>query len=368
LTTSRPLSLRALNRATLRRQLLLRREKIKVVAAVERVAGLQAQVPRPPFIGLWSRLDGFQREHLVGAIDRREIVRGTLMRATIHLVSRNDFIEWRPTIQPVLTRLMRSVLGKALDRFDLEQIVAAARTRFDSEACTFAELRQHMTEEFPGVNDRAMALIVRMLLPLIQTPQAGHPWAYHAAADFAVARSWLGEEVPATGQPERLALRYLAAFGPATGQDFQMWSGLPGGRAVFEQLRPKLRVLRDEAGRELFDLPRAPVADADEDAAVRFLPEYDNLLLAHADRSRIVHAVHRKRLFTRNLLIPAAFLVDGFVAGLWNIEIRTKAQKRHVRLLLKPFGKLERRTKTALQEEGDRLLRFIEPDAETYAV
>jgi hypothetical protein len=356
---SKPLSLRALNRATLARQLLLRREKLKVVAAVERLAGMQAQIPRPPFIGLWSRVEGFRRGDLVRAIERREIVRGTLMRGTIHLVSRKDFIEWRPAIQPVLTRVMTSVLGKVLDRFDLERILAVARTRFDRDACTFAELRTHLSEEFPGLNSRAMGLIVRMLLPLVQTPQAGQPWAYHAAADFAVARSWLGEDVPTTGEPERLA---------ATAQDFQIWSGLPGGRAVVDALRPKLRLVRDDKGRDLLDLPKAPLVDGDEDVPVRFLPEYDNLLLAHADRSRMVHDDHRKQLFTRNLLIPPSFLVDGFVAGLWTVESKLAARKRHVRLILKPFAKLNRRTRAELEEEGERLMRFIEPDAETYAL
>src|SRR5262245_20920377 len=283
MNASRPLSLRTLNRTTLARQLLLGREKVRVATAVQRVAGLQAQIPRPPFIGLWSRVDGFQRADLVRAIDRRDIVRGTLMRGTIHLVSRQDFIDWRPVIQPVLTRVMMSVLGKVIAQFDLDRIVDAARARFDSDACTFAELRRHLSEEFPGVNERGMALIVRMLLPLVQTPRAGQPWAYHAAADFAVAQSWLGEDVANTGQPERLALRYLAAFGPATSQDFQIWSGLPAGRSVVDALRPKLRILRDETGRELFDLPKAPLVDEAETAPVRFLPEYDNVLLAHVD-------------------------------------------------------------------------------------
>jgi Winged helix DNA-binding domain len=366
--SSKPLSLRTLNRATLARQMLLRRHKSKVVSVVERVAGLQAQVPRPPFIGLWSRIDGFQRADLVTAIDQREIVRGTLMRATIHLVSRDDYIEWRPTIQPVLTRLMNSVLRGALHKFDLDRIVRSAEARFDQQACTFAELRQHLREEFPGMNDQAMGLIVRMLVPLIQVPRSGQPWAYHAAADFVVARSWLDEDVASLTRADRLAFRYLAAFGPATGQDFQMWSGLPGGRGILDELRPKLRVVRDQDGRELFDLPRAPLSDEDESAPIRFLPEWDNVLLAHADRRRIIHEDHRKTLITRNLLIPASFLIDGFVAGLWSVEKRVKAKKRHVRLLLKPFRKLDRRTRAALEEEGQRLLRFVEPDAETYAV
>jgi len=255
-----------------------------------------------------------------------------------------------------------------IESFDLDRIVAVAATRFDAEACTFAELRQHLSDQFPGVNQRAMGLIVRMLLPLVQTPQANQPWAYHAAADFAVARSWLGEDVPSVGEPDHLVLRYLAAFGPASGQDFQIWSGLPGGRAIVEGLRSKLRVFRDEHGRELFDLQKAPIVHGDETAPVRFLPEYDNVLLAHADRSRLAHSDHRKYLFTKNLLVPASFLVDGFVAGLWTVESTVKAKKRHVRLVLKPFAKLDKRHRTALEQEGERLLRFIEPDAETYAV
>jgi len=137
---------------------------------------------------------------------------------------------------------------------------------------------------------------------------------------------------------------------------------------VVDALRPKLRILRDETGRELFDLPQAPLVDADETAPVRFLPEYDNVLLAHVDRSRMVHNDHRKHLFTRNLLIPASFLVDGFVAGLWRVESKVTAKKRHVRLVLKPFTKLDKRNRLALQDEGAQLLRFIEPDAESHTV
>lgn len=368
MASARPLSLRALNRATLARQLLLRRQKSTVVAAVERVAGLQAQVPRPPFIGLWSRISGFQRAHLVAAIDRREIVRGTLMRATIHLVSREDFIAWRPTIQPVLTRLMNSVLRRALHTFDIDRIVTSAEARLHENPCTFAELRTYFRQEFPGMNDQAMGLIVRMLVPLIQIPKPGQPWAYHAAADFAVASNWLDEDMAAVSCADRLALRYLAAFGPATGQDFQMWSGLPGGRAILDALRPKLRVRPDGNGRELFDLPRAPLPDEDEDAPARFLPEWDNVLLGHADRRRMIHDGHRKSLITRNLLVPASFLIDGFVAGTWAVKRSVKAKKRHVRLVLKPFHKLDQRRRIALEQEGEQLLRFMEPDAETYAV
>jgi hypothetical protein len=229
-------------------------------------------------------------------------------------------------------------------------------------------MRKHLTTAFPGVNERAMSLIVRMELPLLLTPLTGHPWSYPAAADFAVARSWLGEDLAKEPQPHRLALRYLTAFGPASGQDFQIWSGLPNARAVMEELRPKLRQLRDQSGRELFDIPNAPRTDEEKEVPVRFLPEYDNLLLAHHDRSRIIEDGFRRAIFTKNLLIPASFLVDGFVAGLWTVEKKVTKGTRQARLMLKPFRKLDRRARAALQEEGERLLRFIEPDAESYAV
>jgi hypothetical protein len=358
------LSRRALNRATLARQMLLRRERLKPGRALERIAGMQAQLARPPFIGLWSRIEGFQRDDLVRAIDRREVVRATMMRATLHLFSRKDFVAFRPVLQRELSRAMASVLRDRAKGLAVDKLVAASRRFFEQEPRTFAELRKHLGGLFPGLDERAMGYIVRTHLPLIQTPAAGSPWAYPAVADFAVAESWIGERLKDGERPHALALRYFAAFGPASVRDLQTWSGLAAARAIVDELRPRLRMFRDEGGRELVDLPEAPRPAGDEEAAVRFLPEFDNLLLAYAERTRIIADEHRPAIFRKNLLVPATFLVDGFVGGLWHVE----RKKSLARLSVKPFGTLGKQSRTALVEEGEKLLRFIEPDAQTCSV
>lgn len=353
------LSRRALNRATLARQMLLQREKTKVATAVERLAGMQAQVPRPPFVGLWTRIDGFVRADLTRAIEKRDVVRATMMRGTLHLVSRKDFIALRTAMQPMLTKGMQSILRERTAGIDIDAIVADAQAFFKKEPRTFAALREHLDARFPDSDQRAMGYITRMMLPLIQIPADGAEWAYPATADFAVAESWLGESLDKKDNAEALALRYFAAFGPATAKDFQTWSGLATAGAVVDALRPKLIALRDERKRELFDLPKAPRPGEDGDAPARFLPEFDNLLLAYADRTRIIANEHKPALASRNLFIPATFFVDGFMTGTWIYEVK----KRIARLTLKPVTTLAKPTRAALTEEGERLLAFLEPDA-----
>lgn len=358
------LTRRALNRATLARQMLLQREKVKTVAAIERLAGMQAQLARPPFVGLWSRVEGFKREDLIKVVERREVVRGTLMRATIHLVSRKDFLLFRPALQPMLSSAMKSILRDRTSGIDLEKLLAEARAFFDRQPCTFAKLREHLGRQFPALDERAMGYIVRTHLPLVQTPKSGEPWAYSGLADFAVADTWLGEPVNGTPRPLEIVLHYLAAFGPASVQDFQAWSGMGAVRALFDELRPRLKVFRDERGRELFDLPKAPRPDEDVAAPVRFLPEYDNLTLGHADRTRIIAEEHRPALLSRNLYVPGVLLVDGFAAGLWKVETK----KRTARLMISPFEGLPKAARKAVQEEGEQLLRFVEPEAKEVVV
>ena len=344
------LSKRALNRATLARQMLLAREKAKPVAAVERLAGMQAQVPKPPFIGLFSRLAGFKRVDLRRAIEKREVVRATMMRGTLHLMSRRDYIAFRAPLQPMLTRGYVSVLRGRAD-FDVDTIVREARAFLDGQPHTFEEVRQHLIRKYPKYDERAMGYAVRMQLPLIQVPDDS-TWSWPASSAFAIAESWLGEPIANDAKPHNLALRYLAAFGPASVADFQTWSGLPSMRAVFEELRPKLVTFRDERGRELFDLAKAPRPDEATPAPVRFLPEYDNLLLAHDDRSRVIADEHRQRVSTANLRILSTFLVDGFVAGAWSVE--KKAIK------IEPFVKLSKKARDEVQNEADALRRFME--------
>jgi DNA glycosylase AlkZ-like len=356
------LTRRELNRATLARQMLLARENVTPVAAVERLAGMQAQLARPPFVGLWSRIEGFTRDALIAAVERRAIVRGTLMRGTIHLMSRRDFVRFRQTLQPALSGI--SVIRDRVKGVEVAPLVARARVFFEPKPRTFAEFRDHLTRGAGKIDERALAYLVRLHLPLLQVPAPGATWAYPATADFAVADAWLGEPLDAQERPEALAERYLAAFGPATANDFRTWSALPDSRAVLERLRPKLVTFRDERKRELFDLPKAPRPDEDAEAPVRFLPEYDNLLLAHVDRSRVVADEHRPRLATRNLLLPATFLVDGMVAGTWTVT----SKRKRAEILLTPFVALAKSVRLALTEEGERLARFVEPEADDVAV
>jgi hypothetical protein len=358
------LSQRALNRATLARQLLLERAAVKPALAVERLAGLQAQLPRPPYVALWSRLAGFTREQLGAAIHSRALVRGTMMRGTLHLVSARDYRALRPCLQPMLESGARGILGDAYAALDLPALVAESRAFFDREPRTFDELRDHLKAAYPDRNERAMGYAVRCHLPLVQVPVEGSEWAYPGSADFAVAASWLGAPVDGPADPTELVRRYLAAFGPASVADAQNWSGLQGLKPTFEALRPSLRTFRDARGRELFDLPRAPRPDEDTPAPVRYLADYDSAILGHHDRSRLIADEHRPAVVTRNLQIPATFLVDGIVAGTWKAE----RKKKVATLTLKPFGALAAKVRRALEAEGEALLGFVEPVAETREV
>jgi hypothetical protein len=346
----KPLSRRTLSRATLARQMLLAREPMKPLAAVERLAGLQAQVPRPPFVALWSRVDGFRREDLLDLIRKKKVVRAPLMRATIHLVSRRDYIRWRKVVQPALTRSGDWFARGLADR---ERVLAIAREHLDREPCTFENLRDHLSTLALGDEVRAAAYSVRMQLPIVQVPGEGE-WGYPSNACFAVAESWLGEPLSQNDSPHDLFLRYLAAFGPASVKDFQTWSGLP--KVDVTPIRKKLRTFVDERGRELFDLPKAPRPEEDTSAPVRFLPEYDNLLLAHADRSRIISDEHRKRIVSANLIVLAVFLVDGFVAGTWRYEKKKKGGE----ISIDPFVKLTKKDRIAIDEERERLRAFLD--------
>ena len=354
------LNLRQLNRATLARQMLLSREKTTATAAVERLAGMQAQLARPPFVGLWTRLDGFRRQDLAESLRRREIVRVTAMRGTLHLMSAADYLAFRGSLQPMLAKSMQSILRERMQNLDMDVLRAEARAFFGGKPATFDALRDHFKAKNPEADERAMAYAIRMNLPLVQVPTED-AWAFPAAADFALADDWLGKAVPLEEAPAHtLVRRYLAAFGPATPRDAQVWSGLQSLRAAFEELRPELVTFRDERKRELFDLPEAPRPGEDAPAPVRFLPEFDNLVLAHDDRTRVIADEHRSKVVLKNLQVRATFLVDGFVAGIWKVERKKKAAT----LILEPFGKLAKKITADLEREGEALIRFLEPDAE----
>jgi hypothetical protein len=271
---SATLSLRALNRATLARQMLLERRKVSVTQAIERLAGLQAQAPNPPYIGLWSRLEGFEREQLTQAMRKRRIVRMSTMRSTLHLMTAADGLAWRPLLEPVHQRGLLGNHKRALDGIDPAAVIAAGRALLGERPRTNAELGQALAERWPKGEAVSLAALIRNNVPLVHLPPAGC-WNSHQSALLQPIGHWLGDAaagvVPAT--QDDLLLRYLAAFGPATLADAGAWSGLTGWKAVAERLRPQLRVFTGEQGQELFDLPRAPRPDPDTPAPPRLVAE-----------------------------------------------------------------------------------------------
>ena len=352
-----------LNRATLARQMLLTREALPVAAAVERLCGMQAQEPRPPFVGLWTRLARFARRDLDQALHERSVVRGTLMRGTLHLMSASDYAAHRLTLQPILTRAV-GILGERAAGLEIEEVLPVARRLLAARPRTFSDLRAALAEMFPEVDERALGFVARMHLPLLMIPTDDR-WSFPADSRFGLAEEWLGAPLVDDRGPRALLLRYLAAFGPATAADFQQWSGWHGMKSTVESMRPRLVVCKDERGRELFDLPEAPRPDAEIPAPVRFLPEFDNLLLSHADRTRVLPEAYRRLVLgAKNGRIPATFLVDGFVAGTW----RTERKRGVATLTLSPFAAVEAGVVADLEREGYELVRFVEDDAPTYAV
>lgn len=359
MTDTKVLSTRALNRALLARQMLLERETATPIAAIERLVAVQAQLARPPFVGLWTRVDRFRREMLANALHERTVVRVTALRGTLHLMTAADYVALRPTIQPALDRGMQAILRDRVRNLDLAALDDEARRFFGNAPATFDALRAHFKRKYPKGDERAMAYAIRTRLPLVQVPTDA-PWAFPAAADFAMADTWLSTRVPRTSAAaHELVLRYLAAFGPATLGDAQVWSGLSGLREVFEDLRPRLVTFRDARKRELFDLPDAPRPPEDTPAPVRFLPEFDNLVLSHDDRTRVIADEHRPRVTLKNLQVRATFLVDGIVAGTWKSERKRKAAV----LVIEPFGSIPKRRRAELEAEGIALLEFLEEDA-----
>jgi hypothetical protein len=356
------LNTRALNRALLARQHLRERTTAKPLAVIERLFGMQAQAPRPPFVGLWTRLERFEREQLLQLVEKRQAVRATMMRATLHLMSTADYVAFRATLQPLLTAGMRAIARGRGATIDADAVAAEA-SAFFAKAHTFEEARQHLVKRFPSVNDRALGYAARMLVPLVMVPTDA-AWGFPSISHFTSAPAWIGKPLGETVRLTELVTRYLAAFGPATPADAQTWSGVGGLRAAFDELRPALRTFRDEGGRELFDLPESDRPSAEEPAPVRFLPEWDNVLLAHKDRRRIVAAAHKKLVYLPGLRVAATFLVDGFVAGVWKMDVK----KRVATLSLTPFGRLSKEVQRELTSEGERLGRFLEPDAERIAV
>ena len=347
------LSLRALNRATLARQLLLERSELPVLHAVAHLVGLQAQEPPDPYLGLWSRLADFRPEELSALLLDRRVVRIAVMRSTLHLVTADDCVVLRPLMQPVLdAELARHrEYAPSLVAVDLDAVLAFGR-EFLAEPRTGRELRAALAERFPAHHPAALAYACRNHLGVVHVPPRG-VWGQTGGVVTTTAEAWLGQPLASSPSLDDVVVRYFGAFGPATVADVAAWSRLTGLREVVERLRPQLRTFRDERGRELFDLPDAPRPRPDVPAPVRFLPEYDNLLLSHADRSRFAAPGQRVLLGRVTGRVNGTVLVDGTVSAVWQLE-PGRLVVSHV-----PMPK---RAAASVAAEGRRVLRFLPTD------
>jgi len=338
-STPRTLTQRELNRATLARQLLLRRSGLPVSRAVDRLCAVQAQSPREAYIGLWSRLDGFERSALTRALERRQVVRATLFRMTLHFVSATNY----PAFAAVTHRRWREdLLREGVPVGDMAERIGRLA---EQETFTYADAAA-LTPELAGRPFR-----VRCVTPLVHVSPSG-TWG-QTSVRLTTADRWLDTPAPAHEEAAaHLVKSYLAAFGPATRQDLLKFSGLRVAdvRPALEALEPQLRRFRNEQERELFDLPRAPRPDPDTPAPVRFLPKWDALVLSHADRTRVLPPEYQAEVITGGYVF-SSFLVDGLVAGLWRLE--------RGRIKLEPFAPLPRGIRREAEEEASRLAAFL---------
>ncbi|WP_431037481.1 winged helix DNA-binding domain-containing protein [Streptomyces sp. P6-2-1] len=351
------LSLRALNRALLARQLLLARERIPVPDALRRLFALQAQVAKAPYIGLWSRLEGFTKNQLAGALEERDAVRATFLRATLQVLAADDYLALRASLEPALVKAMRGFMGTRAEGLDMAALAAEARALLAERPRTLGEMGEALLPAHPDRDAAALSYItLRCHLPVVQRFPGG-AWSAGGQATYVTPEEWLGGPPAAAPDPGELVRRHLAAFGPATVKDVQSWSGLTGLTAVFRRLRPELRVLRSPEGTELYDLPGAPLPEEDGPVPVRFLPEYDNVLLAHQDRTRVLDPQYRSEVYRPGGRVRPVVLVDGFVGGVWGVK---KEKAGRTRLTVDLFaGPGSARERDAVADEAARLLAFM---------
>ena len=343
----RVLTLKELNRATLARQLLLERKKIGVLPAIERLAGMQAQWPPSPYVGLWSRVTGFRRESLERAILRGDVVKPTVMRGTLHLVTARDYRIFWTALRDMPTWYDDTHLAHALKALEGARELAEKTPLTHKEGLAYLEREHGHTDDHTR---RRIFHAVRRRAHLLHVPESAlwsgrplgvfHPYPEPEPMEVLAART-------------ELVRRYLAAFGPSTRADIADWSGLRVSdfADALDALEP-LRRFRDENGRELLDLQRAPLPPADTPAPVRFLPKWDNTLLAHADRRRVLPEELRKTVIAKNGDVTQTFLVDGIVAGSWTADKKGK-------IALTPFAPLPRTTRRDVEEETARLEAWL---------
>ena len=344
MSSDRVLSLRELNRALLARQLLLQRRKLSVQAAVERICAIQAQWPQSPYIALWTRLIGFRKEQLTRALEEKRVVNSQLFRITLHITSARDYPYYAAAWLPAARDTTPGVTTKQLD--ELSALVQKAATK---RPVTQAEVEELAAEGMRGFRWRT-----RTLAPLLHLPPSG-TWSHYGRVKLRAMQAHLGVELPAREDgAEHLVQSYLAAFGPATQQDLLRFAGVRVGdvRAGLDRL--ELRTFRDDRGRVLLDLPRAPLPDGDTPAPIRFLPKWDSSLLGYAppERTRILPEKYRPTVIRKNGDVIPTVLVDGFVAAGWNVDRKGKLE-------ISPLRRLTKAERTEIDAEGERLVEFF---------
>ena len=357
---------RTLTVATMQRQLLVDRPSWDaastpgwtppvppgVYAAIEHLVGMQAQEPHEPYIGLWSRLRDFRPAELVDLLEQRRAVRTLLMRRTLHLVTSEDCLALRPLHDTMLVTRMRGTLGRVLPGVDFAELAAAGEPLFAASPRTLTEVAREIGDRWPQATARDLGDALSTVVRLVQTPPRGI-WGQKAPARSTTIRSWLGREPNADSEGlDRLVLRYLRAYGPASSFDIRAWSGLSGLPEVIKRLRPRLLSFRDERGRELLDVTDGWWPERELRLPCRYLPAFDNAVLGYDDRSRIIDDEHRGLS-----VVGARFvLVDGRVAGTW---MSAGNAESGIRVTVTPIRALTSGERAEVAEEGSRLAIFL---------
>jgi len=347
-TTASTTSERALNRTTLDRQLLLARSDLSTVAAIHRLVGLQAQSVNAPYLGLWSRLGGSALTELLGD---RTVVRSSVLRGTQHHVLAEDYGWLRPLVAPTLARARQAAFGKDTAGVDLVELAAAGESLLAGRTLTRPQLRDELATRWPDVPADVLAWSVQALVPVVHPPPNG-TWRRGGATPFTLATEWLGRPLDTRLDPARLVRRYLAGYGPATVRDMQTWSGVTGLTEVVAGMAELVRLPG-----ERYDLPDQTYPDPDTPASVRLLPEFDNLVVAYADRTRLMSDDYRARVCVGSM-IAATVLVDGTVRGSWKLNWG----KGSATLTVELFERLSTVEQEEVEAEATRLLEYAAPD------
>ncbi|MFC3493400.1 winged helix DNA-binding domain-containing protein [Glycomyces rhizosphaerae] len=351
------LSVRTLNRTLLARQFLAERVQLDPLETVRHLVAMQGQHPNSPYVGLWARLEAFGHDDLAVLLREGKVVRSVSLRRTVHLSAGCDYAWLRPTVQPVVQNALKSAYyADEIEGLDVDELSRTGRELLAGKTLTRKAFGGMLAERYPGRHGSRLADTVEITEALTHAPRNGAwgGWRHPSNVAVALAEEQIGLQMSGTPDLETLIRRYLAAFGPASVMDVQAWSGLTRLREPVDAMRADLRVYRSEEGAELFDLPDAPLGDADRPVPVRFLPSFDNAILGHRDRTRIISDADRKRYSVGASGGVPMFLVDGFVAGTWSVQGAT--------VTVTPTRPLREADAAAVLDEGARLLEFIAPD------